>query len=136
MLLMLITSISVEAQREEVYQKVFDTDRLTSLVLNIENSTLAIMNSEDGKIHFDYFLEFENYSEKEREAIAKKIIVQTKKEDNEIAILAKSNREINKTNIKYVGPGSLFFEYDFKSLKKEVFHKSKDAIIQEIRLQK
>ncbi len=138
MILMLITSISVEAQREEVYQNVFDTDRLTSLVLDIENSTFTIENSEDGKVHINYFIEFDNFSPKERESRMAEISAKAEMVDDEIRVSASSKQAINIINFKYIGAGSLYYEYtyDIDKFKEHVFHKSKDSIVKEIRVQK
>ena len=53
-IMMLITSLSVQAQTEKVYSKTFETDKSTTAIFNLENTTVAIEESTDGKVHFDY----------------------------------------------------------------------------------
>lgn len=135
---MCITSIAVEAQRENVYSKVFDTNRLSTLKLTLENSTVHIETSDDGKIYIDYFIEFDNFSEKERRKRVDEIEVNSEIKENQIQIFANSLNEINKVTWNYDGPGELIFDYSYtlKKNKKKIFRKSKDSIIAEIGYQK
>lgn len=76
--LMLITSLQLQSQIKEVYKESFDAINLKTLVLDFDSSYVEILESEDNKIHFDYTIEFENYSKKEIEKVLSKIENSTK----------------------------------------------------------
>lgn len=65
--LMLITSLSINAQKHDIYKNSFKVESIKSLVLNIDGAYVKIEASVDDKIHFDYSVEFDNYSKKEIE---------------------------------------------------------------------
>src|SRR5690554_8129104 len=67
MALMLITSSTIYAQKHEVYNKSFDTNTIKTLDLNLDGTYVGIEESKDDKIHFEYSIEFDNYSKKEIE---------------------------------------------------------------------
>lgn len=91
MALVLITSMSIQAQIREVYKESFDTSNLKTLALDFNSSYVEIVESEDNKIHFDYNIEFENYSKKEIENILEKI--ETSKEIVGDKLVFKTNSE-------------------------------------------
>lgn len=62
----LITSI-LKAQTHEVYNKSFDATKINTLVLNLEDTYVTFETSKDNKVHFNYQVEFTNYSKKEIE---------------------------------------------------------------------
>lgn len=65
-ILVLITSI-LKAQTHEVYNKSFDATKINTLVLNLEDTYVTFEKSDDNKVHFNYQVEFTNYSKKEIE---------------------------------------------------------------------
>lgn len=71
--LMLITSLQLQGQIKEIYKKSFETGNLKTLVLDLEGTYVLVEPSEDNKVHFDYTIEFENYSKKEVENYLTKI---------------------------------------------------------------
>lgn len=70
---MLITSLQLQAQVKEVFKESYSAENLKNLILDLEGSYVVIEKSEDDKIHFDYTIEFENYSKKEIEKILKTV---------------------------------------------------------------
>jgi len=68
LLLILITSAIGNAQVKEIFNKSYDAKDLKSLNLQFNGTYVEFSLSEDDKVHFDYTLEFENYSKKEIES--------------------------------------------------------------------
>ncbi|NRD20627.1 hypothetical protein HNV08_11255 [Winogradskyella eckloniae] len=64
LVLMLITSWAANAQIHKIYNKSFDANSITTLDLNLDGVYVKIEESLDNKIHFNYTIEFDNYSKK------------------------------------------------------------------------
>jgi len=67
LLLMLITSWSINAQKHDVYNMSFDAQNIKILDLDLDGTYVGIEESKDDKIYFEYSIEFDNYSKKEIE---------------------------------------------------------------------
>jgi len=129
---MLITSITTFAQSELIYSKSFDTNSSTTAIFNLENTTVAIEESKDNKIHFDYRIEFSNYSKKEVKSFLDNIKVEATMFENNITLKANSATKVAKTAYSLDSPfgltlGSGFFKTD--SIKQKIMRKTKDSII-------
>jgi hypothetical protein len=72
-LLLCLTTIIVRAQTFEVYKESFDVRNLKNLVLDFEGTYVLIEKSENNMVHFDFNIEFTNYSKKEIEAYLRNI---------------------------------------------------------------
>ncbi|MEM6514905.1 MAG: hypothetical protein AAF688_01890 [Bacteroidota bacterium] len=133
-ILLLLTSISFAfGQRKTVYNQSFETDKETTAIFNFDNSTVGIIASNDGKIHFDYVIEFDGYSKKEIEEKISEIDVNASKFDNHITLVAKSNSKIHEISYAIDTPDALVLDFDFSASKSdEKYRKSKDSIIREI----
>jgi len=94
LVLMLIISALNYAQSHQILKKSFEVDKNTSVVLNFENIYVAIEESTDGKIHFDYAMEFEGYSKKAIQEKLKEITAEVSNFDNGITLMAKSKNQI------------------------------------------
>ncbi|MCT4628592.1 hypothetical protein [Winogradskyella sp.] len=90
LLLMLITSATLSAQKHEIYKNSFD-EELKALVLDLNRSYIQFEESNDGKLHIDYTIEFSNYSKKEVQEILSKIKTSAIVEENKLVF--KSNSE-------------------------------------------
>lgn len=88
--LMLITSYALHAQKQDIYKQSFDASDLNTLVLDLNGFYLEIEESNDNKVHFDYTIEFENYSKKEIEKVLDEIKVNNKIEGNKLEFSASS----------------------------------------------
>jgi len=73
LVLMLIISVHLQAQIQEIYNKSFDGSTLKTLALDLEGTYVNVEASEDNKVHFNYTIEFENYSKKEIQSHLDKI---------------------------------------------------------------
>ncbi|MUU77717.1 hypothetical protein [Winogradskyella endarachnes] len=62
--LMLITLLQLNAQQHNIFNKSFDANSITTLDLNLDGVYVKIEESLDNKIHFNYTIEFDNYSKK------------------------------------------------------------------------
>ncbi len=131
---MLITSLSVFAQRETVYSEQFSADKNTTAIFNLENTTVSIETSTDGKVHFDYTLEFDGYSKKDIEEKLENIKVKATKFDNHITLVSNSVTQISTVTYAYDSPNGLVLDYDgSQKATDSIVRKSKDSIIDEIR---
>ncbi|TXE15528.1 hypothetical protein ES692_16225 [Psychroserpens burtonensis] len=132
--LMLITSVSVFAQKKTVYSQRFSTDENTTAIFNLENTTVSIETSTDGKVHFDYTLEFDGYSAEEIRDQLKDIKVEATKFENQITLVSNSVTKISSVSYAYNAPNGLVLDYDSaQKLKDSIVRKSRDSIIEEIR---
>jgi len=134
--LMLITSMTVNAQKENVYSKTFDTDKATTMIINLDNTTISIEPSKDGKVHLSSMFEFQGYSKKERKEALSKISLDAVIFENNITLTANKLRGEH-TTYSYKGEGSLFVDnqlFDFSNEKRldSIVRKSKDSLIKEI----
>ncbi|MEM5566996.1 hypothetical protein WNY78_17885 [Psychroserpens sp. AS72] len=133
-LLMLITSISVFAQKKTVYSEQFSADKNTTAIFNLENTTVSIETSTDGKVHFDYTLEFDGYSEKEIAEKLQNIKVEATKFENHITLISNSVTQISDVTYVYDAPNGLVLDYDgLHKTNDSIVRKSRDSIIEEIR---
>lgn len=73
LLSLLFISFLSNSQTYEVYKKTFDAGNLKNLVLEFEGTYVLIEKSEDNMVHFDFNIEFTNYSQKEIEAFLKNV---------------------------------------------------------------
>lgn len=129
---MLITSISGLAQNELVYSKTFETNASTTAIFNLENTTVAIETSKDNQIHFDYRIEFNNYSKKEVQSFLNNISVEATMYKNNITLIANSATKVTKSSYEIDSPFGITFDSElFGNDKKKdsTIRKSKDSII-------
>tara|TARA_R110000751_G_scaffold75740_2_gene152454 strand:+ start:501 stop:1682 length:1182 start_codon:yes stop_codon:yes gene_type:complete len=132
--LMLITSVSIFAQKKTVYSESFSADKNTTAIFNLENTTVSIENSTDGKVHFDYTLEFDGYSNKEIEEKLRNIKVEATKFENHITLISNSVTQISDVTYAYSAPEGLVYDYEnSKTSNDTIVRKSRDSIVEEIR---
>jgi len=134
-IMILITSLSVQAQTEKVYSKTFETDKSTTAIFNLENTTVAIEESTDGKVHFDYSIKFEGYSKKEVKSIVDAIKVEATMFENNITLQSTSVTKIPNVSYKLKQEDGLSLKGNFFNEKKDektIERKSKDSIIKEL----
>jgi hypothetical protein len=72
-LLLIFTTIFLKAQTYDVYKESFDASNIKNLVLDFEGTYVLIEKSENNMVHFDFTIEFTNYSQKEIDAYLKNI---------------------------------------------------------------
>ncbi|WP_299334318.1 hypothetical protein [uncultured Psychroserpens sp.] len=134
--LMLITSVSVSAQKKTVYSQSFEVNKSTATLLNLENTTVAIEASTDGKVHFDYTIEFSQYSKKEMESFLNDIKIEAVQFENTVTLNASSFQNISKVAYQLDAPFGLTLEdtdFKFGKANDTIQRKSKDSLLQEIR---
>ena len=132
LVLMLITSITTFAQNELIYSKSFDINSSTTAIFNLENTAVAIEESIDDKIHFDYKIEFKNYSKKEIKSFLDNIKVEATMFENNITLDAKNATKVSQTSYAFDTPFGLTLESGFfktDSMTQKSMRKSKDSII-------
>ncbi|BAO76707.1 hypothetical protein WPG_2477 [Winogradskyella sp. PG-2] len=131
---MLITSVMSYGQRHQVLKKSVEVDKNTSVVLNFQNIYLAIEESTDGKIHFDYAMEFEGYSKKEIQKKLNELVAEVSSSDNHVTLKAKSINQITFSYFELKSDHGLYIEGDFFDMKKDsVIRKSKDSLLGQIK---
>jgi hypothetical protein len=131
---MLITSNAI-AQKETIFNKSYEVNSITSVHFNLENIAIAIETSKDNKLHFDFQVEFSQYSKTEIKQFIEQLKVETYKQDNTIVLNAASLSKVVQQSIQLDSPFGITFEDDFLKLnnkEKEIAKKSEDSIINEI----
>ena len=132
--LMLITSVAMVAQKKTVYSQSFSVDENTTAIFNLENTTVSIVESTDGKVHFDYTLEFDGYSVEEMREQLREIEVKATKFDNHITLVSNSVTKISSVSFAFNSPNGLILDdVDLQKDTDSIVRKSRDSIIEEIR---
>lgn len=132
--LILVTPTISYAQRHQILRKSIDVNKDTSVILNIENMYVAIEESTDGKIHFDYLIEFEGFSKKQIRKIIEGFDVDVSDFDNGITLTAKSKNQVNFETIQFkVNYGITMINKKYRVENDSVVRKSKDSLLREIK---
>jgi hypothetical protein len=135
LLLVFITSASGYAQRHRIIDKSFEVDRNTSIVINLDNIVVAIEESTDGKVHFDYVMEFDGFSKKKIQEFIDNIEVNVDNSDNRVTLTAASKSMVDSEIIIFDPPrGITITDVYFKPKIDSIIRKTKDFLIKEIRL--
>jgi hypothetical protein len=100
-LILYLVCIQSYAQTKQVFQKVLPVNAKTEAIFNLKNTTVLIEPSTDGKMHFDYEVNFENYSKKDINRILSKISVTAEKFKNTITLVSKNITKTPKVAIHY-----------------------------------
>lgn len=134
LLLILITSAMGYSQTHRILQKSIDVDRNSTIILNFENTYVAIEESSDNQIHFEYVMEFDGYSKKEIQDKIDGIKAEVTSYDNIVTLNATSKQQVTFVTYEFKGDYGISFEDDFFSSKKDsVIRKSKDSLLAQIR---
>jgi hypothetical protein len=134
LLLIFITSASCYAQRHRIVDKSFEVDKNTSIVINLDNVAVAIEESTDGKIHFDYVMEFDGFSKKKIQEFIDNVKIEVSNSSNHISLIAKSVSKVDFERIEFNAPqGISMSDIYFKPKLDEISRKSKDSLLKEIR---
>ncbi len=132
--LLLITTVMGFAQSHQILKKSVEVDRLSKVNLNVENIYLAIEESTDGKVHFDYTIEFDGYSKKAIKEKLNGLNTEVITEDLNVTLNAKSLGQISFQGFVLTSGHGLYMEDDFMRKRSDsVMRKSKDSLLKEIR---
>lgn len=132
--LMLITSAISFGQRHQVLKESVEVDKNSSVILNIDNLYVAIEESSDGKLHFDYVMEFDGYSKKEVQEKLDEVNAEVSSFENNITLNAKSESQITFSYFKLKSNHGLYMEGDFLDTKKDsLVRKSTDSLLRQIK---
>ena len=128
---MLITSLNIQAQVKNVYNKSFDAQNIKTLALNLDKCFVSIEISNDNNIHFDYTAEFNNYSKNKVAEYLEKITVSSEIIGDKLEFSTKS--EVN-FGVVYTFEShyGITFEGDhivFKKTSNREFRKSKQYFL-------
>lgn len=132
--MMLITSYSTFAQKEFVYQNTFDVNKQTTAILNLENTTVAIESSTDNTFSVSYSVEFNNYTQKERQELIKGLNVDAILYNNHITLKGISEKRMSTRT--FVVPDGIEIStqiFTSKDSLNNAVRKTKDSILKEIR---
>lgn len=94
-LLMYISLTIAHSQTQTIYSQSYEIESETQLNLDLNNTYLEITKSYDGKLHIDYNVNFDNYSNKEIEEFIKEIKVISNKVNNQISLEADSEKKLS-----------------------------------------
>lgn len=132
LMLMLITSVMGQAQVKEIFKKSYEQTDVESIYLHLNGTYVEFSESEDGKVHFDYTIEFENYSKKEIESKLNEIKTEASIKDGVLEF--KTGGSEVKSDISYSLETlyGITFEGDFINFKEKSnreFRKSKQYFL-------
>lgn len=131
--LVLLVSSSLHAQQHKIYKETFEIDRNTSAIFNLDNVSVVLEESTDGKFHVDYIMEFEGYSKQEINSFLKEIKVEVGKFDNHLTLSARSENKITIETIEFKTTDALTLNENFFNSKKDsIIRKSLDSLQSEI----
>ncbi|MFD1016554.1 hypothetical protein [Winogradskyella rapida] len=131
--LMLITSLPVQSQIKEIFKKSYDATNLKNLVLDLEGTFVDIRASDDNKVHFDYTVEFENYSSKEIDEILKVIKPESQIVNDKLEFKSKGNNISGEVTYSIETLYGITFEGDYINFKEpttKMFRKSKQYFLE------
>ena len=134
---MLITSSFAFGQKSTLYDQSFNVNKSATVIFNLENTAVAIEESTDGKVHFNYSIEFNRYSKKEIAKFIEQINVEVNQFDNHITLKASSANKIADQAYEFdttngIVIDSVFFKQ--KNQENKSFRKSKDSILNEVNI--
>jgi hypothetical protein len=132
-ILVFITT-SIFAQKEIIYKKSFDTNSQTILVLDLKKTPVIIEESMDGKIHFDYSIDFNNYSKRKMRMISKQVKVKVTVGNDKVKLTSNSSEFLGVTYFIDTKLGLVLEDkfFDLEKKKKRTY-KSKDSLLREIK---
>ena len=131
--LMLITSVMLNAQQHKIHTESFTADRNTTAIFNLDNITVALEESTDGKLHVDYIMEFDGYSKTEINTFLEEIKVEVSKFDNHITLNTSSENKISIETYEFKTTDAITINQSFFESKKDsVSRKSLDTLRLEI----
>ena len=134
LVLMLIISAMAYGQQHQILKESIEVNKNSSIVLNFENVYVAIEESTDGKIHFDYSIEFDGYSKKEVQKKLDEVSAKVSNFDNGITLTAQSKSQITFRHFQLKSDQILYIDDDFVNWRKyAIIRKSKDSLLKEIR---
>ena len=131
-LALLVFTIYSYGQKHVVLNKVFETNSKTTSVLNFTKTHVSIEPSFDGKMHFYYTVDFENFTKEDQEKAIETLQVTLTEFENNIHLESSS---ITNAQTKFIlkGDDALIIEDDLFGNKKQFTSsfksKSKDSIV-------
>ncbi|RCW91586.1 hypothetical protein [Winogradskyella arenosi] len=131
--MMLITSLPVQSQIKDIFKKSYDATNLKNLVLDLEGTFVEIGASDDNKVHFDYTIEFENYSSKEIDKILKVIKPESQIVNDKLEFKSKGNNISGDVTYSIETLYGITFEGDYINFKEpttKMFRKSKQYFLE------
>ena len=131
--LMLITSLQVQSQIKDIFKESFDATDLKNLVLDLEGTYVEIEASDDNKVHFDYTIEFENYSNKEIEKILKAVEPESQIVNDKLEFKSKGSNISSDVSYSIETLYGITFEGDYINFKEpttRMFRKSKQYFLE------
>ena len=139
--LLLLLSWVVGAQTKTIYKKSIGTKANTTLNIKVTNLPITFEESQDDQLHFDFQLEFKNYSAREVQEIIDKIDIKTLTRENIIEYDVRSEDAISHSHytLNSKEDNGFFIDLDDLNLglgkkkKKVNQYKSRDSLLQEIR---
>ncbi len=135
LILILITSAMSYAQSHRILNESIEVNENSSIVLNFENIYVAIEESTDGKIHFDYVMEFEGYSNKVIQEKLKELTTKVSNFDNGVTLTAKSEKQITFETFEFKTDFGITYDGDLLNKKNDtIIRKSKDSLVSEIKI--
>lgn len=132
LILIVITSGQLQAQVHEIYKKSFDAEAIDLVSLDLNSSYVTIESSSDNKIHFDYNIEFENYSKKEKESFLNQIEVSSQIINNKLEFKTASGKALGELVYSIESLYGIAFEGDnivFNKNSNREFRKSKQYFL-------
>lgn len=122
--------LTINSQTHQVYKESFDSKAFETLNLDLKNLYILIEKSDDNKVHFDYTIEFKNYSEKEIKSVLRNASITGTIEYNELKLKSKSDNAVSSSVYSFENP--ITFELNKKHStqnEKRLYRKSKQFFL-------
>ena len=127
----------IYSQTYQVYKESFDAGDFETLDLDLNNSSVVIEKSNDNRIHFDFSIQFNNYTKKEIESILKNANITSEIDGNQLNFKAGSDNFFSGTALSFQNGLVLELNKNEKSTDtSKVNRKSKEDILALIKLSK
>lgn len=135
LILFLTFTSLIFGQKEIVLKKSFNLDSENILKLDLKNVPLTILESNDGKIHVDFSMEFKGFSKDEIKNEVAKVKFNKDNSDNIISLSFKSDTRISNYAFITNSPLSVSFPDPPNGLKNKMsLKKTKSDVLDEIKL--
>lgn len=130
-----ITSITLAQKKELVLKESYNVDNYTTLDIDIDNVSIVFEESNDNKIHFDYFILFDEDSKKTQFKVFNGLNASSVKTDNTVKLNVKNSMYLGELYSLDIGLEAYkkYIRDIFSTIKKNQYqYKSKDSLLKEI----
>lgn len=120
------------SQNKSVFKKSLPVNNTSTLVLNLNKTSVILEKSTSNMIEFDYSIDFSNYSQKQIKKYLAKVSVEAKKQGDNVVLTANGPSSSSSVNYFLGCDLSIVADLGKKRIEDKNYHKSKDSLLREI----